>query len=101
MTAAAVPPQPAATPQPSTTTDGQHEDLLQRCIPKGLLTKLEAARRSGLVEGERRVVTILFCDLKGSTSAAAGLDHEEWSEIVNGAFEQMIEPVCRYEGTAA
>ena len=65
------------------------------------MNKLQAARKSGLVEGERRVVTILFCDLKGSTLAAAGLDPEEWSEIMNGAFEHMIEPVYRYEGTVA
>jgi len=79
----------------------QSGDLLQRYIPQGLLAKLEAAQKSGLMEGERRIVTILFCDLKGSTSAAAGLDPEEWSEIMNGAFEQMIEPIYRYEGTVA
>lgn len=76
-------------------------DLLQRYIPKELLSKLEAARRSRMMEGERRVVTILFCDVKGSTLAASGLDPEEWAEIINGAFEHMIRPVYRYEGTVA
>ncbi len=76
-------------------------DLLQRYIPKGLMSKLEAARNSGLMEGERRIVTILFCDVKGSTAAAAHLDPEEWSEIINGAFEHMIQPVYQYEGTVA
>jgi predicted ATPase/class 3 adenylate cyclase len=79
----------------------QPGDMLQRYMPKELLNKLEAARQSGLMEGERRVVTILFCDVKGSTTAASGLDPEEWSEIMNGAFEHMIEPVYRYEGTVA
>lgn len=51
--------------------------------------------------GERRVVTMLFCDVKGSTAAADQLDPEEWSEIINGAFEQMIRPVYKYEGTVA
>src|SRR5690606_37627417 len=50
---------------------------------------------------ERRVVTLLFCDLKGSTAFAEQLDPEEWTEIVNGAFERMVRPVYKYEGTVA
>lgn len=80
---------------------GTSEDILQRFIPKELLAKLEDARASGMVTGERRVVTILFCDIKGSTSVAADLDPEDWAEIVNGAFECMIRPVYKYEGTVA
>ena len=53
------------------------------------------------MQGERRVVTILFCDVQGSTAAAEGLDPEEWAEIMNGAFKFLIEPVYRYEGTLA
>jgi class 3 adenylate cyclase/tetratricopeptide (TPR) repeat protein len=53
------------------------------------------------MEGERRVVTMLFCDLKGSTAAARQLDPEEWTEIMNGAFEHMITPIYRYEGIVA
>ena len=83
--------------EPPKTSQGQ----LERYIPKELLARLEAARRSSLMEGERRVVTILFCDVKGSTQAAAGLDPEEWAEIINGAFEHMIQPIYRYEGTVA
>jgi len=74
---------------------------LAHFIPKSLMRKLEAARSSGDMVGERRVVTMLFCDLKGSTAAAERLDPEEWSEIVNGAFEHMIKPVYTYEGTVA
>ncbi|MBI3243398.1 MAG: AAA family ATPase [Chloroflexi bacterium] len=53
------------------------------------------------VEGERRIVTVLFCDVKGSTAMAEKLDPEEWAEIMNGAFERLISPVYRYEGTVA
>jgi class 3 adenylate cyclase/tetratricopeptide (TPR) repeat protein len=74
---------------------------LGQYIPKALLQKLEAARSSGDMVGERRVVTMLFCDVKGSTAAAEKLDPEEWSEIINGAFEHMIRPVYTYEGTVA
>jgi class 3 adenylate cyclase len=54
------------------------------------MKKLQAARAKGGMIGERRVVTMLFCDLKGSTAAAEGLDPEDWTEIMNGAFAQMI-----------
>ena len=61
----------------------------------------EGIRRAGTMAGERRVVTMLFCDVKGSTALAEQLDPEEWSDIINGAFERMVRPVYRYEGTVA
>ena len=48
---------------------------------KELLAKLEAARAGRAMEGERRVVTMLFCDVKGSTAMAETLDPEEWDTI--------------------
>ncbi|HKZ54267.1 MAG TPA: adenylate/guanylate cyclase domain-containing protein [Anaerolineales bacterium] len=77
------------------------ESHLSQFIPKELQVKLEAARASGGMVGERRVVTMMFCDVKGSTAAAEQLDPEDWSEIINGAFEHMIRPVYKYEGTLA
>jgi predicted ATPase/class 3 adenylate cyclase len=74
---------------------------LGQFVPQELMTKLEVARASGWMVGERRVVTLLFCDVKGSTAAAEQLDPEEWTEIINGAFEHMIKPVYNYEGTVA
>jgi class 3 adenylate cyclase len=44
---------------------------------------------------------MLFCDVTGSTAAAEQLDPEEWAEIMNGAFDHMIRPVYRFEGTVA
>jgi class 3 adenylate cyclase len=84
-------------PAPPSTTD----PLIQRYLPKELLARLENARSSHLMSGERRVVTILFCDVKDSTASAAHLDPEEWAEIINGAFEHMIQPIYLYEGTVA
>jgi class 3 adenylate cyclase/tetratricopeptide (TPR) repeat protein len=66
-----------------------------------MLSKLEAARAGRAMEGERRVVTMLFCDVRGSTAIAERLDPEEWAEIMNGAFEHLIAPIYRYEGTLA
>ena len=72
-----------------------------RFLPPELAAKLESARTAGSMEGERRVVTMLFCDVKGSTAAAEKLDPEEWTEIINAAFERMIRPIYKYEGTVA
>jgi class 3 adenylate cyclase/tetratricopeptide (TPR) repeat protein len=44
---------------------------------------------------------MVFCDIQGSTTAAGQLDPEDWHEIVNGAFEHMISPIYKYEGTIA
>ena len=71
---------------------------LDRFIPRELLDKLSAARGAA---AERRVVTMLFCDIQGSTALAEAHDPEEWTEIVNGAFEQMVRPIYKYEGTVA
>ena len=77
------------------------DSSLAQYIPDELMKKLDAARSSGDMVGERRVVTMLFCDIRGSTAAAENLDPEDWSEIINGAFEHMIKPVYTYEGTVA
>ena len=74
---------------------------LKDLIPQDFAFKLETARTERSMVGERRIVTIMFCDVRGSTEAASHLDPEEWAEIVNGTFECMIAPVYRYEGTVA
>ena len=60
-----------------------------------------AQRSSRGSQGERRIVTALFCDVTGSTAMAEQLDAEEWTEIMNEAFEYLIAPVYKYEGTVA
>lgn len=70
-------------------------------LPTDLARKLKAARDKRSMQGERRVVTILFCDVKDSTAIAENLDPEEWAEIIDEAFDYLISPVYRYEGTVA
>ncbi len=77
------------------------QSLVEKYMTKEVAAKLDAARTSRAVEGERRIVTILFCDVKGSTAMAEQLDPEEWAEIMNNAFEYLIQPVYQYEGTVA
>ncbi|MDP6455016.1 MAG: adenylate/guanylate cyclase domain-containing protein [SAR202 cluster bacterium] len=65
-------------------------------------TRSSRSSRAGRgAQGERRVITVLFCDVTGSTAFAEHLDPEEWTEIMNEAFDYMIQPVIRYEGTVA
>lgn len=99
-------PAPAAAPTPAApSTRGavapSRDSLVEKYMTKEVAAKLEAARATRSVEGERRIVTILFCDVKGSTSMAEQLDPEEWAEIMNNAFEYLIKPVHDYEGTVA
>ena len=47
------------------------------------------------------MVTMLFCDVRGSTAMAEELDPEDWTDVMNEAFEHLIAPVVRYEGTVA
>ncbi len=72
---------------------------LEKFIPPELMAKFEAARAQDVMVGERRIITMLFCDVKGSTSAAEKVDPEIWADIMNGIFEFMIRPVYKYEGT--
>ncbi len=51
------------------------------------------------VRGERRIVTVLFADVVNSTGLAEALDPEDWTEMMNGAFEQLTAPIHRYDGT--
>jgi class 3 adenylate cyclase/tetratricopeptide (TPR) repeat protein len=71
----------------------------QRLMPSGLAERIRATQ--GQVSQERRLVTILFSDVKGSTALAEGLDPEEVMEIMSGAFDFLIQPIYRYEGTLA
>ena len=62
------------------------------------LTEKILASRSTL-EGERKQITVLFADLKGSTDLIAGLDPEEARKLLDPALHAMMEAVHRYEGT--
>ena len=52
-------------------------------------------------EQQRKLVTILFSDVKGSTAMAEKIDPEEWAEIMNQAFKTLIDPVNRHGGMVA
>jgi class 3 adenylate cyclase len=53
--------------------------------------------RSG-VDAERRPITVLFCDLVGSTSLAAKLDAEDWRNLVNSYLDEATSAVNEFGG---
>jgi class 3 adenylate cyclase/tetratricopeptide (TPR) repeat protein len=66
-------------------------------VPKHLAEKILASRHA--LEGERKQVTVLFADIRGSTSLIEGLDPEEGQKIIDPVLRVMMEAVHRYEGT--
>lgn len=87
-------------PSPFSTFPSPEIARLEKLVPKEFAARLLQSR-TGRIEGERRIVTILFCDVKGSTALGEERDPEEILEIMNGAFDFLIEPIYRYEGTLA
>jgi class 3 adenylate cyclase/tetratricopeptide (TPR) repeat protein len=65
--------------------------------PKHLAEKILTSRAA--LEGERKQVTVLFADLKGSMELLADRDPEEARQILDPVLERMMEAVHRYEGT--
>ena len=64
--------------------------------PKHLADKILQSRSA--VEGERKRVTVLFADVKGSMDLAEGLDPEEWHRILDSFFQILSDSVHRFEG---
>ncbi len=65
--------------------------------PKHLAERILTSKAA--LEGERKQVTVLFADLKGSMELLADRDPEEARTILDAVLERMMEAVHRYEGT--
>jgi class 3 adenylate cyclase/tetratricopeptide (TPR) repeat protein len=65
--------------------------------PDHLAEKIRTAKAS--LEGERKQVTVLFADVKGSMELGEGMDPEAWRRIIERMFALMCEGVYRFEGT--
>ena len=65
--------------------------------PKHLAEKILTSKNA--LEGERKHVTVLFADLKGSMELLADRDPEEARKLFDAVIEHMMEAVHRYEGT--
>jgi class 3 adenylate cyclase len=65
--------------------------------PKHLAEKILQSKSA--LEGERKQVTVLFADVKGSMELAEQLDPEEWHKILDRFFQILTDGVHRFDGT--
>ena len=85
------------TPPPESPSASDQERAPRSYTPAHLSEKILQARVS--LEGERKQVTVLFADLKGSMELLADRDPEEARQLLDPVLTRMMEAVHRYEGT--
>ncbi|MGH7407626.1 MAG: double zinc ribbon domain-containing protein, partial [Candidatus Methylomirabilales bacterium] len=76
---------------------GASAPALDTYTPKHLAERILTS--TAALEGERKQVTVLFADLKGSMELLADRDPEEARKLLDPVLEHMMEAVHRYEGT--
>jgi class 3 adenylate cyclase/tetratricopeptide (TPR) repeat protein len=88
-----------ATPNLSVDSLSLEEKLarIQHYLPEGLTSKILAQKDR--IEGERRQVTIMFCDMKGFTPMAHKLGPEKTFTLMERVLEIMVHKVLQYQGT--
>lgn len=70
---------------------------IRRYLPQGLIEKILSQRDK--IEGERKEVTVMFCDLVGFTPLVEKLGAEEAYAVMDQVYELLIQKVHEYEGT--
>jgi predicted ATPase/class 3 adenylate cyclase len=70
---------------------------IQKYLPKGLTEKILSQRDR--IEGERKQVTVMFCDMEGFTPLTESLGIEEAYSVMDKVYEILIHKVHDYEGT--
>ncbi len=79
------------------TIEAQPERDPRDYTPKRLVEKILQTRSA--IEGEHKLVTVFFADVKGSTDLSRAVGNERWHEILDGFFRILADGVHRYEGT--
>jgi class 3 adenylate cyclase/tetratricopeptide (TPR) repeat protein len=82
-----------ASPAPQASKFGTPEAYTPKYLAEKILTSKAA------LEGERKQVTVLFADLKGSMELLADRDPEEARKLLDPVLVLMMDAVHRYEGT--
>jgi class 3 adenylate cyclase len=82
---------------PVARAEGAESRSPESYTPKHLAERIINSKAA--LEGERKQVTVLFADLKGSMELLADRDAEEARKILDPVLELMMEAVHRYEGT--
>jgi class 3 adenylate cyclase len=86
-------------PEPEATSVTQKFGSVDAYTPKHLSEKILTSKAA--LEGERKQVTVLFADTKGSMELLADRDPEEARKLLDPVLEHMMEAVHRYEGTVS
>jgi class 3 adenylate cyclase len=84
-------------PQAAQAPPGPRFGSPESYTPKYLAERILSSKSA--LEGERKQVTVLFADLKGSLELLADRDPEEARKLLDPVLEQMMQAVHRYEGT--
>jgi len=84
-------------PSPKDLSFDEKLDKIQRYLPKGLTEKILSQRDR--IEGERKQVTVMFCDMEGFTNLSERLGPEEAYSIMDEVYEILIHKAHDYEGT--
>ena len=87
---------PSALP-PKELSFNEKLEKIQRYLPEGLTEKILTQKER--IEGERRQVTVMFCDMEGFTPLVEKLGPEEAYSIMDEIYEILIHKVHDYEGT--
>jgi len=97
----ALAPAPAASDTVASASAGDAAGRLARppfgYTPRHLADKILTSRAA--LEGERKLVTVLFADCAGFTALSSKLDPEELHNIMDGCFQRVLDAVHGYEGT--
>ena len=72
-----------------------------RHLAERILAEQAALEARGAPDGERKTITALFADIKGSMDLLEDLDPEEARQLIDPALHLMMEAVHRYEGYVA
>jgi class 3 adenylate cyclase len=79
-------------------TSGESKPLTRSGSPMVSMAPEQSVADLAALEGERKTVTALFADIKGSTELMEDLDPEEARGIIDPALKLMIDAVHRYDG---
>jgi len=74
-------------------------EVLGRSVDRRVMERLLSTGEVGFLRGERIVASVLYCDIRGSTSLAEHTDPELLVEFINDYLAAMVDVILRHEGT--
>lgn len=87
---------PSASPPKDLSSDEKIAKI-RKYLPKGITEKILSQRDK--IEGERKQVTVMFCDMKGFTPLSEELGPEAVYSLMDQVYEILLRKVHDYEGT--